>query len=391
MSALFQKTEQKVKDKPIEQLDGERQREASKLEIEKPKPDEKSINHDILNYINSMVKQKYQPHAIKKQLISYGYKKDEVENSVNKILQETREHKGEKKELGVLQRFLIGVSAAILFLFITWIIAVASASPFAVILGFMPTVVTFVATILLLENHKKEQDYIIWSMPLVLAGLFYAIGTYSGGVLFANLDVGNLTSMNIIVSFTFVCVLQVIGVTRVGQYVTHKFQAEKKVEKAVKEVEKLHGEVERMEERQQSMAEYIQSIEDKCKAINFVIGRVYSGKHGGNKEIRARIQVDKELYNDVSEAKTNNPKGLIKAKRALGKIKHSLEVLDMREIDVFGDICYGFMNIKRNPSGGDLIIDILAKNDFDPVKIYVKSAKDFCIKALEALEKLSYV
>ena len=49
----------------------------------------------------------------------------------------------------------------------------------------------------------------------------------------------------------------------------------------------------------------LRGIEDKCKAINFVIGRVYSDKKGGNKEVREQLKINRDLYNTFSEITAN--------------------------------------------------------------------------------------
>ena len=61
----------------------------------------------------------------------------------------------------------------------------------------------------------------------------------------------------------------------------------------------------------------------------------------------------------------------------------------MTEAEVFGEQISELKIIKRNPEGKDKIIDVLVKNDKDPVEIYYDSALEFCNKAKAALKKLS--
>jgi hypothetical protein len=119
-----------------------------------------------------------------------------------------------------------------------------------------------------------------------------------------------------------------------------------------------------------------------------VIGRVYSVKHGGSDELRKEIRIDAEHYNEFAELKNEKP-DLRKpaATRLLRKIKERLELLQHPEIEVFGKReLSGLINLQREPEGRDAIIDVLMKNDKDPVSAYYQGALDFCDEALKELE-----
>ncbi|MEA3429919.1 MAG: hypothetical protein U9R08_01465 [Nanoarchaeota archaeon] len=133
----------------------------------------------------------------------------------------------------------------------------------------------------------------------------------------------------------------------------------------------------------------LNSIEDKCKSINFVIGRVYSNKKGGSIELRNSIKIPKELYNKFSELtkyfKKDNAAELLKL---LTDIYVKLRNLEKSEKMIFRPGTYEELRLHRNSKGTDKIIGILADNDKDPVKYYHQEAIEVCIKVGDYLKTI---
>ncbi|MFT4311484.1 MAG: hypothetical protein ACMXX7_02555 [Candidatus Woesearchaeota archaeon] len=131
----------------------------------------------------------------------------------------------------------------------------------------------------------------------------------------------------------------------------------------------------------------LRSIEDKCKAINFVIGRVYSEKKGGKIEIRRKLHIPPVLYNSFSKMSTDfektNQKELLKIVK---KLYARLKVLEKKENEVF-KLGKSELKVKRDASGEDKIIDVLTKNDSDPVEDYYLEAKEIINRVIEYLNK----
>lgn len=124
----------------------------------------------------------------------------------------------------------------------------------------------------------------------------------------------------------------------------------------------------------------LRSIEDKCKAINFVIGRVYSNKKGGTKEIRDLLHINRELYNAFSDMTHNFTKENVQEfVRIISIIQRKLNLYTYPEKHVF-NVQQGRIKLKRNTNGTDAILDVLANNDNDPVKDYYSEAKEICDK-----------
>jgi len=340
--------------------------------------DQSNVNDHILTYINKELEHN-SPKVIKKQLISYGYKKEDVESNVERIV---KERSGKStKEISLLQKLILFFTALILLLFLLWIVLTVESPPFNVFIGFLPTILCFVITLAIVENYRKEFAIILWPLPIVLALIFYVIGEAHIVPALAIIDIGSLAFLNTLISMSFVFAIQMVGIGRVSEFIKPRLEIqERATSKSSKEAAVMESPADNAIEKAK-LREYIQSIEDKCKAINFVIGRVYSKKHGGSEEIRKKISIDKKLYNAFADPQAN----LQEAKRAVHKIKHNLELLDMKERDVFGEVCFKFTNITRHPTGDDTIFEVLKKNDDDPIDIYVKSAKDFCSRAMQAL------
>ena len=167
---------------------------------------------------------------------------------------------------------------------------------------------------------------------------------------------------------------------------------QKKTRAAKEEIDRLKKEiteyVAELEVTTRNMGPTLISVEDKLKAINFVIGRVYSDTKGGNKKIRELLKIPRELYNEFS-AKTKGELDGNESDRlveVIDKILLRLENLEQTE-NTSIRVKKGRVELKRET--GDSILDVLEKNDDDPVKEYHAEAKEICLKVLKYLKEKS--
>ena len=130
----------------------------------------------------------------------------------------------------------------------------------------------------------------------------------------------------------------------------------------------------------------LRGIEDKAKAINFVIGRVYSDKNGGSARIREGLNIDRALYNAFSEMSADisaeNKKKLISVLEAISKKLASLELAENKIFKISPRA-----KLTRDVHGKDTVLEVLAKNDTDPVLDYFVEAKEICSNMLAYLRK----
>ena len=142
------------------------------------------------------------------------------------------------------------------------------------------------------------------------------------------------------------------------------------------------------ENGEKELKKVLQSVEDKCKVLNFAIGRVYSNKKGGSKDLREKIKVNKVWYNQISEAMKdgyNQKKDKNKIILNIKKIRDRLERLHKTEKEIFGQEHNQLKNLKRSDDGSDKILHVLIKNDKDPVKTYYDGAVEFCERVKKGL------
>ena len=170
----------------------------------------------------------------------------------------------------------------------------------------------------------------------------------------------------------------------------NKEKLEEKTKKQEKKIKSLKEEL--VKTRQElvtnsNVTRTLRSIEDKCKAINFVIGRVYSEKKGGTIEIRRKLHIPPVLYNSFSKMSSDfektNKKELLKIVKELYV---RLKLLENKEKEVF-KLEESRLKSNRNQKGEDKIIDVLTKNDTDPVEDYYLEAKEIINKVIEYLNK----
>ena len=203
-------------------------------------------------------------------------------------------------------------SFTLYFLFIFAVAWLAKEELFTVFLGFFAVFLYLIATFVLLYLDFAMAE-IVYLFPIALGAGFYALWYYDISPLLSGMNGPMLTILNIIVSFVFAALLSLLhphGVDKLqggrGLVIEHPEPVLPDTHEEEVSFEKTHSshkmpEIKSLPIASKPMSVTIRGIEDKCKAINFVIGRVYSAKRGGSKEIREMIGIPKELYNEFSE------------------------------------------------------------------------------------------
>ena len=122
--------------------------------------------------------------------------------------------------------------------------------------------------------------------------------------------------------------------------------------------------------------------------MNFVIGRVYNKYHGGSKQLREKISLKPEWYNEFSEALQNEAEPDRRRLLAvLNNIERQLAFMTSLEKEILHpDQIRELKNLDRDEDGNDKILDVLIKNDKDPVQAYYDGAKEFCLKLRDILQ-----
>lgn len=237
------------------------------------------------------------------------------------------------------------------------------------LLGFAPTILACIIFIGLLEGDF--QDVVYWLIPLGIMLAFLGVGPWVNELINYQLDILVLSGLNLLLSYAILGLLFLI-----------EYSAKRETSVSVQEVEE--------EFKPEELSRYIHTIEDKCKALNFVIGRVYRTSHGGSKELREKIKIPSEWYNEFNSIKPEE----LDAQKALAldllkRIKEQLEVMLRPEKDVFTEKeVKQLKHIARDSLGKDRVLDVLSVNDQDPVEDYFLGAIDFCKRIIKKLEEL---
>lgn len=269
----------------------------------------------------------------------------------------------------------------IVLFFILVTTAVNTNSPFYMILfGFSPTLLTIIIGLLIYEEIVLSKT-IIWLTPFVLSALFLIVAN-TDKVLRQNLDIASLAAINILFSAIYLAIFFIL--------ITLITKPEKeKIRKTTQAQIQKPLVIQTAPPTPTTIREYIASIEDKSKALNFVIGRVYNKYHGGSKELREIISIKPDWYNEFSETMQNEEKPDKKRMlQILDNFENKLGLLEKTEREVLGEKHISTLkNLDRQKYGDEKILDVLMKNDKDPVESYYKGAKDFCAKLKLELQK----
>lgn len=271
-------------------------------------------------------------------------------------------------------------------------------NPFFVFLGLSPVIFTIVVTYILVDRYHMETGFLM-VFPMIFSGMFMVLGVAG---LLGGLDWKLLTVVNFVCGIIFEAVLvmqhSLIHITFQRKEPEEKLveQAELNLGDGLLKIEVMHKAEEPIPfepsqivlNDEEDVKKFVANIEDKAKAINAVIGRVYSVKHGGSEALRKKIRIDPEHYNGFNELKDKRAsRRKIAAVRLLEKILATLKQLKEPEEDLFTKSELGLLvDLKRHPNGEDKVIDVLVKNDSDPVKTYFDSAIQFCQDAVKVLK-----
>ncbi|MEM4637445.1 MAG: hypothetical protein QXK76_00255 [Candidatus Woesearchaeota archaeon] len=244
-----------------------------------------------------------------------------------------------------------------------------------IFLVFFSTIPVFLFILSLFYMIKNSVDeFLLWVMPLIFPSVFLLLWYSKIFITLSNIDGPMITLLNIVISYIInIIVLLIIGLNK---KITRRNIDSQKYK--IREIpEKNDFSIIKNKDQHLKNENYInaftkkdfkkrlRTIEDKCKAINFVIGRVYSNKNGGSEEIRAKLRIPSELYNKFSEISKKNY-NVHELEEVLKKIIEKLLNLETEEKLLFD-------------SGSDnRIIDILSKNDSDPIVEYLQETKEIC-------------
>ncbi len=292
-------------------------------------------------------------------------------------------------------------------------------SIFVVFVGTLPLLLFIIALFYLL---RIEVDAILlWVMPVVFPLIFLAIWYTKTFTILNATDGPAVAVINILISYVInIFILLIIGVGKSADRIRERREERHKEQQQVHDAhhvhalkqeldsvkEQLHHTKKTLDEAHTKLDEAkeelavakdlvvskenfnvtLRGIEDKCKAINFVIGRVYSDKRGASPEVRDKLKIDPEWYNTFSEITADfKEEEMHKLNGVLHNIMDRLLQLEQKENEVV-NVTIGKLPIFRKV--GDTVLEVLARNDKDPVGDYHTEAKEICEKTLKYLKSL---
>ena len=279
----------------------------------------------------------------------------------------------EKNSFTLGERVFITLFSLALFLAVI-LLSISTESPVGrVLLSFSPTIFVIISVIIMFIKSRSQFRIVSWLLPILWPAVFFMLSASGLSEFAQKTDLGSILAFNFVISFIFVLVLEIMASTREGFASIFS-----KVKVDIPEKPKP-----------KDIKESMQSIEDKAKAINQVIGRVYKRTNGASIKMRDLLKIHSEWYNKFSEITAENiMERTDTALNMLWSITQRPNDLYNTEIEVFGDECYKLKNLSRDPTGNSRIIDVMIANDSDPVALYYKSALEFCKKAIEEIQML---
>mgnify|MGYP006294630969 FL=1 len=356
----------------------------------------KVADEKAYDYVERMRKSGYKDEDIAEELRRNNYKKEDID----RMLASARHHyklpakKQQKKEAETYritfnEKIFMFLYTLFMVFLIGWINVRTGAELSVIFASFIPTFATILISLAFFSSGQYKYKIIVWLVPIFTVIIWYAIAVSGQVAALAKVDSGNISVFNFLLSMIYLIVLDAFRSIELNVIEPLKKRIKTTEEKVTNlKASKLEEKV-KTYGTEKSVEEYIQAIEDKSKALNFVIGRVYSAKHGGSEKLRNMIRIDKEWYNTFAEIRPDEIKSnILRLRKAVYSIGERLNVLHLTEKEVFPQSLSKLKKLQRNPEGKDRIIDVLIANDKDPVYAYYKSAVEFCNKAAKEIDAL---
>lgn len=286
-------------------------------------------------------------------------------------------------------------------------------SIFIVFIAILPILLFIISLFYMIKINSDA--LLLWLLPVLYPVLFLIIWYTKTFTVLNSTDGPIVAVLNIMISYIInIFVLLIIGVGKTADKIrekkierqedirnhnVHELKQElnnvkEQLHHTKKTLEDAHTKLDEAREELQLAKKLVISkdnfnvtlrgIEDKCKAINFVIGRVYSDKRGASQEIRDKLKINPEWYNAFSEITADfKEEEKHKLNGVLHNIMDRLLQLEKKEEEIL-KIGIGKFPIYRKL--GDRVVDVLSRNDKDPFTEYHTEAKEICEKTLKYLE-----
>jgi hypothetical protein len=278
---------------------------------------------------------------------------------------------------------------------------------FVVFIGTLPVLLYLIVFFYFLSIDSKMA--LLWVLPLVFPLMFLIMWKVRVFSYMSNIDGPVVAVLDVLISYVInIFVLFVFGLGRKADkfqakysqnitQVSHELNSLKsQLNDAHSQLRQAHSDLEDTKSKllqahkdinvtKENFNINLRSIEDKCKAINFVIGRVYSNKKGASSEIRDKLKIESHLYNSFSELTAEfKSEDAEKLNEVLSSIYKKIIQLESPEADVLS-VKHSKNPAERNDS--DRVIDVLAKNDKDPIMDYYSEAREICHKLMTFLNE----
>ena len=295
------------------------------------------------------------------------------------------------------------------FIFVFSIAWLAGEELFSVFIGFSAVFLYLLITFLLFYFNFAIPE-IVYLIPIISAIGFYAAWNFALSSSLSQMNGPMLTVLNIVVSYVFAALLSIIHPHKISSSKINKLKIDHpepilannedeeisfenthsshRNSKIIEEEEKIETVTSNKIIEDKPMSVTIRGIEDKSKALNFAIGRVYSAKRGGSKEIRQMIGIPKELYNAFSDLVHDDD--IVDAEKLLtvvSQISHRLSQMKKKESSLF-DLNEAKIEVERAEDGSDTVLEVLARNDKDPVEEYHAEAQEVCKQVIQYLKSM---
>lgn len=305
-----------------------------------------------------------------------------------------------KKEgvISELSKKFITIIGSIWFIVAVLFFTIVSHANLAIVFLSLTPLLLHIAFFFIFIEDEKKLFQTMWLLPVILSALLYFAWYSNAFGMLKKVDGSAIFVLNIILSYITNGLFTLfyhkkIKHSRKEQQLKENYEHLHKTylqqnKKHQEEVDYLRTQVEDFEHQlkitKQNLTFNLRSIEDKCKSINFVIGRVYGKNKGGNEKIRDVLRINNDWYNTFSELAQNfKQENSARLFLALDNIYNKLKLFELKENEIFDLSILSKLKLDRQKDGGNKIIDILVKNDNDPVLDYYKEALEVCTKLMD--------
>lgn len=152
------------------------------------------VMNSLIKYTEYQLEQGFQIHEIEEELLKYGHSEETIIEAIDTAMSKRKET---MLNTPIIVLIVVTLILALFVLSSTTQVALSK-----IILGLFPTLLTLIVSVALIKRIKVK--HVLWVVPFLSLVVFLFIATSDRFYVFRNMDLKNLSLVNLVISLFYV-------------------------------------------------------------------------------------------------------------------------------------------------------------------------------------------